>query len=148
MKCPYCTSTETKVIDSRAAQNGSAIRRRRECIDCKHRFTTYEHIVEFPLVVIKNDGSREEFDRSKLKHSIKIACNKRPVASERIESVIMDIEKEIEENSGAEIPSSTIGELVMRHLKNLDEVAYIRFASVYKKFKDLNEFRDQINRLS
>ena len=148
MKCPFCDSTETKVVDSRAAQKNNAIRRRRECLDCGHRFTTYEYVVEYPLTLIKNDGRREEYDRQKLLSSLRIACNKRPVSVEKLESIVIDIEKEIEEMSGAEVASAFIGELVMKYLKELDEVAYIRFASVYKKFKDLDEFKDQIDQLS
>ncbi|RKY49178.1 MAG: transcriptional regulator NrdR [Candidatus Neomarinimicrobiota bacterium] len=148
MKCPYCGSPATRVVDSRPAQKSNAIRRRRECEDCGKRFTTYEYVVEYPLMVIKNDGRREEYSRDKLLKSIKIACNKRPVSPDKIESIVMDIEKEIEEKAVSEIPSSLIGELVMKYLRNLDEVAYIRFASVYKKFRDLDEFRDQIEKLS
>lgn len=148
MKCPYCDSTESKVIDSRNAQKNNVIRRRRECIDCGHRFTTYEYIVELPLMIKKNDGRREEYDRGKLEKSIKIACNKRPIPAEKIELIVIDIEREIEEAGGGEVRSSYIGELVMKQLKNLDEVAYIRFASVYKRFKDLGEFRDQIEKIS
>jgi transcriptional repressor NrdR len=147
MKCPFCNSVETKVIDSRAAQRNNAIRRRRECLDCSHRFTTYEYVVEYPLTIIKNDGRREEYDRQKLFNSVKIACNKRPVSREKLEAIVVDIEKEIEEKSGGEVASSQIGELVMKYLKTLDEIAYIRFASVYKKFRDLNEFRSQIDQL-
>ncbi|HDN58717.1 MAG: transcriptional regulator NrdR [Candidatus Neomarinimicrobiota bacterium] len=148
MKCPYCGSPATRVVDSRPAQKSNAIRRRRECEDCGKRFTTYEYVVEYPLMVIKNDGRREEYSRDKLLKSIKIACNKRPISPDKIESIVMDIEKEIEEKAVSEIPSSLIGELVMKYLRNLDEVAYIRFASVYKKFRDLDEFRDQIEKLS
>jgi transcriptional repressor NrdR len=148
MKCPFCNSAETKVVDSRAAQKNNAIRRRRECLDCGHRFTTYEYVVEYPLTIIKNDGRREEYDRRKLLNSLKIACNKRPVPADKLESIAVDIEKEIEELSGAEVASNYIGELVMKYLKELDEVAYIRFASVYKKFKDLDEFKDQIDKFS
>jgi len=148
MKCPYCGSPATRVVDSRPAQKSNAIRRRRECEDCGKRFTSYENVVEYPLMVIKNDGRREEYSRDKLLKSIKIACNKRPVSPDKIESIVMDIEKEIEEKAVSEIPSSLIGELVMKYLRNLDEVAYIRFASVYKKFRDLDEFRDQIEKLS
>lgn len=148
MRCPFCNSREHKVIDSRLAQKNNAIRRRRECLDCGHRFTTYEYIVEHPLQVIKNDGRREEFDRNKLLDSIKIACNKRPIPTEKLELLVIDIEKEIEEHGGGEVKSSLIGELVMNKLRQLDEVAYIRFASVYKKFKDLEEFRDHIAQIN
>ncbi len=148
MKCPFCSSTDIKVIDSRAAQKGKAIRRRRECFDCKHRFTTYEHVIETPVSVIKNDGSREEFDRTKLERSLKIAVNKRKISSDTIESIIKDIVSEVEDVGSTEVQSSFIGELVMNSLKAHDDVAYIRYASVYKKFKDLNEFRDQIENIS
>ncbi|HCK98841.1 MAG TPA: transcriptional regulator NrdR [Candidatus Marinimicrobia bacterium] len=148
MKCPFCNSNETKVVDSRAAQKNNAIRRRRECLDCGHRFTTYEYVVEYPLTIIKNDGRREEYDRQKLLHSLKIACNKRPIPADKLESIVIDIEKEIEELSGGEVSSNYIGELVIKYLKELDEIAYIRFASVYKKFKDLDEFRNQIDKLA
>jgi len=148
MKCPFCESIETKVVDSRSAQKNNAIRRRRECLDCGHRFTTYEYVVEYPLTIIKNDGRREEYDRQKLLDSLRIACNKRPLPADKLESVVIDIEKEIEELSGAEIASNFIGELVMKYLKELDEIAYIRFASVYKKFKDLDEFKDQIDKMA
>ena len=148
MKCPFCDSIDTKVVDSRSAQKNNAIRRRRECLDCGHRFTTYEYVVEYPLTIIKNDGRREEYDRQKLLNSLKTACNKRPVPAEKLESVVIDIEKEIEELSGAEVSSNFIGELVIKYLKEMDEIAYIRFASVYKKFKDLDEFKDQIDKLA
>lgn len=148
MKCPFCESPETKVVDSRSAQKNNAIRRRRECLDCGHRFTTYEYVVEYPLTIIKNDGRREEYDRAKLLNSVRIACNKRPVPADTIESIVVDIEKEIEEMSGGEISSKHIGELVMRHLKEVDEIAYIRFASVYKQFKDLTDFKTQIDSMS
>jgi len=148
MKCPFCESIETKVVDSRSAQKNNAIRRRRECLDCGHRFTTYEYVVEYPLTIIKNDGRREEYDRQKLWDSLRIACNKRPVPADKLESVVIDIEKEVEELSGGEVASNFIGELVMKYLKELDEIAYIRFASVYKKFKDLDEFKNQIDKLA
>ncbi len=148
MKCPFCSSTETKVVDSRTAQKSNAIRRRRECLDCRQRFTTYEYIVEHPLVIIKNDGRREEYSREKLYNSVKIACNKRPIPVDKIDSIVMDVEKELEEVSGAEVISHFVGELVIKHLKDVDEIAYIRFASVYKKFKDLDEFMSQIENIS
>ncbi len=148
MKCPYCSSTEIKVIDSRTAHKGKAIRRRRECIDCHHRFTTYEHVIETPVSVKKSDGSREEFDRTKLERSLKIACNKRKISSDTIEYIIKNIVTLVEEKGSTEVESSYIGELVMEFLKKYDDVAYIRFASVYKKFEDLNEFRDQIEHIT
>lgn len=148
MICPYCSSTDIKVIDSRSAQKGKAIRRRRECNECHHRFTTYEHVIETPVSVIKSDGSREEFDRTKLERSLKIACNKRKISSDIIEHIIKNIVSAVEDQGSTEVESTYIGELVMGYLKKYDEVAYIRFASVYKKFKDLNEFRDQIEHIS
>ena len=148
MICPYCSSSEIKVIDSRSAQKGKAIRRRRECVECHHRFTTYEHVIETPVSVIKSDGSREEFDRTKLERSLKIACNKRKISSDTIEHIIKNIVTTVEDQGSTEVASSFIGELVMDYLKKYDEVAYIRFASVYKKFKDLDEFRDQIETIS
>lgn len=148
MICPYCSSTEIKVIDSRSAQKGKAIRRRRECIECHHRFTTYEHVIETPVSVIKSDGSREEFDRTKLERSLKIACNKRKISSDIIEHIIKNIVSAVEDQGSTEVETSYIGELVMDYLKKYDEVAYIRFASVYKKFKDLDEFRDQIEHIT
>jgi len=148
MRCPFCHSEETKVVDSRSAQKHNAIRRRRECIDCGHRFTTYEYVVDYPVVIRKNDGTREEYDRAKLQKSIKIACNKRSVSQDRIEELVLEIEKKIEETTGGEISSGAIGEMVMKRLRALDEVAYIRFASVYKKFQDLEAFRDQIDQFS
>lgn len=148
MRCPFCNSQENKVIDSRTAQKNNAIRRRRECIDCGHRFTTYEYVVEYPLQIVKNDGRREEYDRTKLFNSVKIACNKRPVPREKLEALVMDIEKSLEEVSGGEVKSALIGELVMKKLQELDEVAYIRFASVYKQFKDIGEFKDHIARMT
>lgn len=146
MKCPYCGSKQNKVIDSRSAQQDTSIRRRRECNDCKRRFTTYEHVMGFPLKVIKSDGTREDFDRSKLEKSIQIASNKRPIPASKIEEMVLQIENEIENYGKSEVEAKRIGELVMENLRELDEVAYIRYASVYKKFKDLNEFRNQINK--
>ncbi len=148
MKCPFCSSTDIKVVDSRSAQKGKSIRRRRECSDCHHRFTTYEHVIETPVSVIKNDGSREEFDRTKLERSLKIACNKRKISSDIIEHIIKNIVSKVEDVGSTEVKSSFIGELVMEYLKKYDDVAYIRYASVYKKFKDINEFRDQIEHFS
>jgi transcriptional repressor NrdR len=146
MKCPYCSARKNKVIDSRSAQNDTSIRRRRECTNCNRRFTTYEHVMGFPLKVIKSDGTRENFDRAKLERSIQIACNKRPIPADKIENLVLQIENEVESYGNSEVESKMIGELVMEGLRKLDEVAYIRFASVYKKFKDLNEFRNQINK--
>ena len=147
MKCPNCFSTDIKVIDSRSAQKGKSIRRRRECIECHQRFTTYEHVIETPVSVVKVDGTREEFDRTKLERSLKIACNKRRISSDIIEHIIKNIVSKVEEKGNTEVDSSYIGELVMADLRKYDEVAYIRFASVYKKFKDLDEFREQIDHI-
>lgn len=146
MKCPYCGSQDNKVIDSRSAQKERSIRRRRECNECNRRFTTYEHVMGFPLKVIKSDGTREDFDRSKLEKSIQIACNKRPLPADKTEKMVLRIETEIENRDGSEVKANLIGELVMQELRELDDVAYIRYASVYKKFRDLNEFRNQINK--
>jgi len=148
MKCPYCGAKENKVIDSRSAQQDTSIRRRRECGNCKRRFTTYEHVMGFPLKVIKSDGTREDFDRSKLERSIQIASNKRPIPASEIENMVLEIENEIENYGQSEVKAKRIGKLVMKGLRKLDEVAYIRYASVYKKFKDLNEFRNQINKFN
>jgi len=148
MKCPFCSSDEIKVIDSRSAQKGKAIRRRRECLECHHRFTTYEHVIETPVSVIKSDGGREEFDRTKLERSLKIACNKRKISSDIIEHIIKNIVSQVEDLGNTEVESSFIGELVMQYLKKYDDVAYIRYASVYKKFQDIDEFRDQIEHFS
>ena len=142
MKCPSCLNNDSKVIDSRSIQSGKSTRRRRECVECKYRFTTYEHI-SINLIVKKN-GLIEEFNREKLEKSIRIACNKRPVSNETILDSIIFIEQKIIENNISEINSSYIGELVMKELYKIDMVAYIRYASVYREFKNLVEFRNQI----
>lgn len=144
MKCPFCSHLEDKVIDSRLSKEGNAIRRRRECLGCERRFTTYEVIEDVMPVVIKKDGRREPFDRQKILHGLKKACEKRPISMEVLEGIIDDIERKIQESSEKEIPSSTIGEEVMRRLQDLDEVAYVRFASVYRQFKDINEFMKEL----
>lgn len=144
MKCPFCDYMESKVVDSRPTDEGSTIRRRRECVECKHRFTTYEKIEEIPLIVVKKDGNRESYDRSKMMHGIIRACEKRPVAFQQIEDMAKQIEKKLYNSMEKEIASNYIGELVMLGLRELDEVAYVRFASVYRQFKDINTFMDEL----
>ena len=147
MKCPFCNAADTKVIDSRPAEDNSSIRRRRECISCGKRFTTYEKLETMPLMVIKKDNSREVYDRSKIESGILHSCHKRPVSTEQIKAVVDDIENTIFNMEEKEIPTSVIGELVMKRLKDLDEVAYVRFASVYREFKDVNTFVEEIGKL-
>jgi len=144
MKCPKCKKTENKVIDSRLIQDGNATRRRRECIACTYRFTTYEYIERADLQVVKTDGSSEEYSREKLKNGILIACRKRPISFETIEKMVDDIYNDISEKYSGAVPSSAIGERVMEKLKEADEVAYIRFASVYRKFRDVKEFMSEL----
>ena len=140
MKCPYCSSLSDKVVDSRSVKDGEATRRRRECLECGRRFTTYEYIECSPILVIKRDSKREEFHREKLAHGIREACHKRPVPAIEIENTIEKIISEIFALETSEVSSVQIGEIVMNHLSNLDEVAYVRFASVYREFKDVEEF--------
>ncbi len=147
MKCPFCRTPDSKVVDSRASSEGFVIRRRRECEACGRRFTTYERVEHAPLRVIKRDGRREEFDRAKLRRSLEVACRKRPVPTETIESVVALIETEVSGTFGREIEASKLGELVMRELRKLDEVAYVRFASVYRAFGDIGEFVDEAKRV-
>ncbi|OGC77752.1 MAG: transcriptional regulator NrdR [candidate division Zixibacteria bacterium RBG_16_50_21] len=147
MKCPFCGHEEDKVVDSRTAQDGRAVRRRRECLSCSKRYTTYEYVEKVALTVVKNDGRREEFDRQKLFKGIALACNKRPIPEDKIESLVAEIEEELQNNSRGEVSSQKIGELVMDRLKKVDEVAYVRFASVYRKFKDKNEFLEELRGL-
>ncbi len=147
MKCPYCGYTESKVVDSRPTDEGARIRRRRECLSCSKRFTTYEVIETLPLVVIKKDKSREEFDRAKLTRGILRACEKRPVSLNEIEKIVDDIELSLQNSLDREVPSSLIGSYVMDKLKDLDEIAYVRFASVYRQFTDINTFMDEINKM-
>ena len=147
MKCPYCGYTESKVIDSRPADEGNSIRRRRECLACQRRFTTYEVMERLPLVVVKRDGSRQTFDKNKLINSMLKACEKRSVALGDLEKIADDIEQELQNELEREIPTSEIGEMVMRRLQNLDQVAYVRFASVYRQFKDINTFMEELTRL-
>jgi transcriptional repressor NrdR len=145
MKCPFCAHIEDKVIDSRLSKDGDVIRRRRECLKCECRFTSYERIEEVLPLVIKKDGRREPFDRQKILQGLKRACEKRPVGVEPRESLVVDIEKKLQESGEKEIPSSRIGEEVMVGLKAVDEVAYVRFASVYRQFKDIKEFMEEIH---
>ena len=147
MKCPYCGGEEDKVVDSRAVQDGRAIRRRRECTSCKERFTTYEYIEIEGLTIRKSDNRREQYDRQKLKRGIELATNKRPVSQKQIENIVIDIENSLFNLSKQEVQSQVIGEMIMEKLRDLDEVAYVRFASVYRKFRDKEEFYAEIRRL-
>lgn len=147
MKCPYCENTESKVIDSRPVDEGNSIRRRRECLACTRRFTTYEQIESVPLVVIKKDGKRQVYNRQKIFSGILRACEKTPVTVAQIESVVQDIEAELFNSMDSEIPASYIGSLVMDKLKELNAIAYVRFASVYREFKDVSTFMEEINDL-
>lgn len=147
MKCPYCENIDSRVIDSRPTEEGFAIRRRRECDQCKKRFTTYEKVEEIPFMVIKKDGSREAFNRSKVINGIIKACEKRPVSIGSIETIAGEIERGLNNLMEKEIESKVIGELIMEHLKELDEVAYVRFASVYRQFTDVNTFVSEIEKL-
>ena len=147
MKCPFCSTLDSKVIDSRPANDGTSIRRRRECLQCPSRFTTYETVEMLPMVVIKKNGMRQSFDRSKLLSSMLKACEKRSVSLSLLEKAADDIERELQNELGGEISSTQIGELVMDKLKALDEVAYVRFASVYRQFKDINTFMEELNKL-
>ena len=143
MRCPYCRHDETKVIDSRTSAD-FAIRRRRECLKCSRRFTTFEKIEELPIKVIKKDGSRVPFNREKIREGLEKACYKRPVSEQQIESLISDTEAEVYENYEREVPSRVIGELVIEQLRKLDQVAFVRFASVYREFKDVNDFVEEL----
>lgn len=147
MKCPFCGFEESKVIDSRPADEGQRIRRRRECIQCSRRFTTYEIIESVPIVVVKKDQSREVFDRMKLFNGILRACEKRPVSTEEIEKAVDEIELTIQNSLDREVTSIQIGELAMDKLKDIDDVAYVRFASVYRQFKDINTFMDELSKI-
>lgn len=144
MKCPFCSYPESKVVDSRPTDESEKIRRRRECLSCKKRFTTYEMIENVPLIVIKKEGSRELFDRNKLQRGLMRACEKRPVTSEQLDDLVNDIEAYFQNLLAREVPSTKIGEYAMTRLKEIDEVAYVRFASVYREFKDLDSFMDEL----
>lgn len=147
MRCPYCGSQEDRVVDTRSVRDGEAIRRRRECANCGKRFTTYEYIERSPILVVKRDGKREEFQREKLAHGIREACHKRPISAQEIESTVERIVGEILAMSKPEVLSIEIGEIVMKHLRTLDEVAYVRFASIYREFKDVEEFEETLAEL-
>ena len=147
MKCPYCGYLESKVVDSRPADEGASIRRRRECLSCHKRFTTYETVESLPLMVVKKDGSRQSFDRNKVMGGLIRACEKRPVPYKDLEGLVAEIEQVLQNQMEREISSAQIGELVMDRLKKLDEVAYVRFASVYRQFKDINTFMTELNKL-
>jgi len=144
MRCPYCRDDNDRVVDSRSAEDSSVIRRRRECMECGKRYTTYERVEDIPLRVIKKDGSRVPFDRSKILAGLHKACEKRPVPAEALEETVRAIEDEINDRAEKEVASSVIGELVMKRLRKLDQVAYVRFASVYREFKDVGQFLDEL----
>ena len=147
MKCPFCGYTESKVIDSRPAEEGATIRRRRECLACSKRFTTYEINQLMPLVVVTRDGSRQSFDKVKLINGMVRACEKRPVSLETLEKIADEIEQELQSNLEREVSTVEVGEMVMQRLKDVDEVAYVRFASVYRSFKDINTFMEELSKL-
>lgn len=148
MKCPFCDDLEDKVVDSRLAREGQVIRRRRECLSCKRRYTTYERIEETQPAVVKKDGRREPYDRQKIVAGLKKACEKRPIRTHDIEAVTDKIEKRIQERGETEVSSRVIGEEIMRELRDLDQVAYVRFASVYRDFKDIDQFMDELTTLA
>jgi len=147
MKCPYCGYQESKVVDSRHAEDSTSIRRRRECLSCQKRFTTYETVESLPIIVVKRDGTRQTFDRNKVLNGMLRACEKRPVTLPTLEAAVDDIEQILQNSLEREIRSEEIGELVMDRLKPLDEVAYVRFASVYRQFKDINSFMAELNKI-
>ena len=147
MKCPFCSSENTRVIDSRPADDNSSIRRRRLCDDCSKRFTTYEKVETIPLIVIKKDNIREQYERAKIEAGVLRACHKRPISAEQIAKLIDEVEVEIFSREDREVQSSVIGELVMDRLKDLDSVAYVRFASVYREFKDVNTFMNELKKM-
>ncbi len=146
MKCPYCGDQESKVVDSRHSEDGLSIRRRRECLACQRRFTTYETVESLPIIVVKKDGSRQAFNRSKILNGMVRACEKRPVSLAQLEQATTEIEQTIQNSLEREIKSETIGELVMEKLRGLDEVSYVRFASVYRQFKDVHSFMDELQK--
>lgn len=147
MKCPFCNYPDSKVVDSRPTDEGTSIRRRRECLHCLKRFTTYETIERLPLMLVKRDGTREPYDRNKLLSGVMKACEKRPVPQARLEQLVDTVEQKLFGTLETEISSQKIGEMVMQELKNVDEVAYVRFASVYRQFKDINTFLEELNSL-
>ena len=147
MKCPYCSNPESRVVDSRPSEEGTSIRRRRECLVCNKRFTTYETMESLPLVVIKRDGTRQTFDKGKVLGGMLRACEKRPVPFDTLEAIANEIEQSLQNQMDREIPTTRIGEMVMERLKHVDEVAYVRFASVYRQFKDISTFMEELNKL-
>ena len=147
MRCPFCGSQRDSVIDSRISAKGQSVRRRRECLKCKRRFTTYEYVERVPLMVVKKDSRREAFDREKLMKGIMVACEKRPVSVKRIEKLVEDIERKLEKNHDREVASREVGELVMKSLHSLDEIAYVRFASVYRQFRDVGQFMKELKKV-
>jgi transcriptional repressor NrdR len=144
MKCPYCQTDNDRVIDSRASEDGFATRRRRECLDCKKRYTTYERVERTTMKVVKKDGARVPFDRAKLKLGLEKACWKRPISDAKLEAIVSDVENNIEANFDSEVESRYVGELVMQHLRELDQVAYVRFARVYRQFEDVQDFVEEL----
>jgi len=147
MKCPFCGFEEDRVVDSRSVREGTGVRRRRECLRCKERFTTYEYVEKVELMVMKNDGRQEPFNRGKLIEGIRLACKKRPIGVKKIEAIVDDVEKRIHSLSKGEVSSKHIGEVVMDILREIDEVAYVRFASVYRKFQDKTQFVEELKRM-
>lgn len=147
MKCPFCGFLEDKVVDSREAKDGDAIRRRRECLQCSRRFTSYERIDEIPYMVVKKDGKREIFERNKIMAGLLRACEKRPISSSQLESIVDSVEKNVQDSTDRELPTSEMGKIIMRRLKELDKVAYVRFASVYLEFEDVSEFMTELKNL-
>jgi len=147
MKCPYCGHEEDKVVDSRSSQEGDAIRRRRECLKCQRRYTTYEHIEGVSLMVVKKDGRRESFDRKKVLSGLVKSCEKRPISVEKLEETVDDIERTLQRNFDKEVESVEVGELIMQRLGKLDQAAYVRFASVYREFKDVNQFMKELKQI-
>lgn len=147
MRCPFCSHIEDKVVDSREAKDGDAIRRRRECLQCGRRFTSYERIDEIPYMVVKKDGKREPFERTKILAGLMRACEKRPISMSQLESIVDDVEKLVQDSADRELATSEIGKMIMRRLKALDKVAYVRFASVYLEFEDVSEFMSELKNL-
>lgn len=146
MKCPYCRSKRDKVVDSRSVRNNQAVRRRRECLKCHKRYTTYEHVEEIPLMVVKSDNRREPFDRQKILSGLMKACEKRPISMERLDGIVSKIEAQLQKKCVKEVKSKVIGEMVMKALHGLDEVAYVRFASVYRQFRDVSHFMKELKK--
>jgi len=146
MKCPYCRSQRDKVVDSRSIRNSQAIRRRRECLKCHKRYTTYEYVEEIPILIVKSDGRRESFDRQKILNGLLKACEKRPISMDKLENFVTKVETQLQNKFVKEVKSKTIGEIVMKYLHKLDEIAYVRFASVYRQFKDVSQFMKELKK--